>query len=44
MLEAVLTERLRPPAAAERTAELIAAITGLPVVRDPALACAGTRG
>jgi multiple sugar transport system substrate-binding protein len=34
MLEAVLTGRLAPAAAAERTAELIAAITGLPVGPD----------
>jgi multiple sugar transport system substrate-binding protein len=32
MLEAVLTGRLGPTAAARRTAELIGAITGLPVV------------
>jgi ABC-type glycerol-3-phosphate transport system substrate-binding protein/DNA-binding transcriptional regulator YhcF (GntR family) len=32
MLEAVLTGRLRPAPAARRTAELIGAITGLPVV------------
>jgi ABC-type glycerol-3-phosphate transport system substrate-binding protein len=32
MLEAVLTGRLRPAAAARRTAEMIGAITGLPVV------------
>ncbi len=32
MLEAVLTGRLRPAVAASRAAELIAAITGLPVV------------
>lgn len=32
MLEAVLTDRLRPAAAAERTAEIIGAITGLEVV------------
>lgn len=32
MLEAVLTARLRPAAAAERTAEIIGAITGLEVV------------
>lgn len=32
MLEAVLTGRLGPAAAAERTAELIGAITGLPVL------------
>jgi multiple sugar transport system substrate-binding protein len=31
MLEAVLTGRLRPAAAAQRTAEMIGAITGLPV-------------
>lgn len=36
MLEAVLTERLEPAAAAERTAELIGAITGLPVLRPSA--------
>jgi multiple sugar transport system substrate-binding protein len=33
MLEAVLTGRLEPPAAAARTAELIAAVTGLPLRR-----------
>jgi ABC-type glycerol-3-phosphate transport system substrate-binding protein len=33
MLEAVLTGRLGAAAAARRTAELIGAITGLPVVR-----------
>jgi maltose-binding protein MalE len=33
MLEAVLTGRLGPAAATERTAEMIAAITGLPVLR-----------
>ena len=32
MLEAVLTGRLGPVAAAQRTAELIGAITGLPVL------------
>jgi hypothetical protein len=32
MLEAVLTGRLGPAAAARRTAELIGAITGLPLV------------
>jgi multiple sugar transport system substrate-binding protein len=32
MLEAVLTDRLTPAAAARRTAEMIGAITGLPVV------------
>jgi maltose-binding protein MalE len=32
MLEAVLTDRLRPAVAAARAAELIGAITGLPVV------------
>ena len=34
MLEAVLTGRLAPAAAAQRTAELIGGITGLPVVHD----------
>lgn len=34
MLEAVLTGRLAPAAAAERTAEMIGAITGLPVARE----------
>jgi multiple sugar transport system substrate-binding protein len=33
MLEAVLTGRLGPAAAAHRTAEMIAAITGLPIAR-----------
>jgi hypothetical protein len=32
MLEAVLTGRLTPPAAAQRAADMIGAITGLPVV------------
>jgi ABC-type glycerol-3-phosphate transport system substrate-binding protein/DNA-binding transcriptional regulator YhcF (GntR family) len=32
MLEAVLTGRLSPPAAAQRTADMIGAITGLPVL------------
>ncbi len=35
MLEAVLTGRLGPARAARRTAELIAAITGLPLVEAP---------
>jgi multiple sugar transport system substrate-binding protein len=35
MLEAVLTGRLGPAAAARRTAELISAITGLPVTDGP---------
>jgi hypothetical protein len=34
MLEATLTGRLGPAAAARRAAELIGAITGLPVVED----------
>ena len=34
MLEATLTGRLGPAAAARRTAELIGAITGLPIVED----------
>jgi multiple sugar transport system substrate-binding protein len=34
MLEAVLTGRLKPGPAASRTAEMIGAITGLPVVHD----------
>jgi multiple sugar transport system substrate-binding protein len=34
MLEAVLTGRLGPAAASQRTAEMIGAITGLPVMRD----------
>jgi multiple sugar transport system substrate-binding protein len=34
MLEAVLTGRLGPERAAQRTAEMIEAITGLPVVRE----------
>jgi multiple sugar transport system substrate-binding protein len=34
MLEAVLTGRLGPAAAAERTADMIGAITGRPVVAD----------
>jgi ABC-type glycerol-3-phosphate transport system substrate-binding protein len=36
MLEAVLTGRLRPAPAAERTAEMIGAITGLPVIHPEA--------
>ncbi len=42
MLEAVLTGRLGPAAAAQRTAEMIGAITGLPLVRErePAVAAA----
>jgi multiple sugar transport system substrate-binding protein len=36
MLEAVLTGRLGPTAAAQRGAEMIGAITGLPVARDGA--------
>lgn len=36
MLEAALTGRLEPAAAAARAAELIEAITGLPIVRDGA--------
>jgi multiple sugar transport system substrate-binding protein len=49
MLEAVLTGRLGPAAAARRTAELISAITGLPVVdsagpaRDRPTAAAAAR-
>jgi multiple sugar transport system substrate-binding protein len=38
MLEAVLTGRLSPAAAAARTAEMIGAITGLPVLREHAVA------
>jgi hypothetical protein len=34
MLEAVLTGRLSPSAATQRSAETIAAITGLPVVHE----------
>jgi hypothetical protein len=34
MLEAVLTGRLGPERSAQRTAEMIEAITGLPVLRD----------
>ena len=43
MLEAVLTGRLGPAAAAQRTAELIAAITGLPVIdgSEPSRSTAG---
>jgi hypothetical protein len=40
MLEAVLTGRLTPAAAAGRTAEMIGAITGLPVVHERAPAVA----
>jgi multiple sugar transport system substrate-binding protein len=46
MLEAVLTGRLGPSAAARRTAELVAAITGLAVADNaapPAAAAAGVR-
>jgi multiple sugar transport system substrate-binding protein len=38
MLEAVLTGRLGPAAAAQRTAEMIGAITGLPLVQEPEVA------
>jgi maltose-binding protein MalE len=38
MLEAVLTGRLGPAAAAGKSAEMIGAITGLPLVTDPAAA------
>jgi multiple sugar transport system substrate-binding protein len=34
MLEAVLTDRLTAPAAVRRTAEMVGAITGLPVLHD----------
>jgi multiple sugar transport system substrate-binding protein len=40
MLEAVLTGRLGPAAAAQRTAEMIGAITGLPLVREGVRAAA----
>lgn len=40
MLEAVLTGRLTPVAAARRAADLIGAITGLPVVNEPETAAA----
>ena len=40
MLEAVLTGRLGPAAAAQRTAEMIGAITGLPLVQERARAAA----
>ena len=40
MLEAVLTGRLGPSAAAQRTAEMIGAITGLPLVQEPERAAA----
>ena len=40
MLEAVLTGRLGPAAAAQRTAEMIGAITGLPLVEERARAAA----
>ena len=45
MLEAVLTGRLGPAAAAQRTGELIGAITGLPVLgdADPSKAAARVR-
>jgi hypothetical protein len=38
MLEATLTGRLGPAAATQRTAEMIAAITGRQVVAEPELA------
>ncbi len=41
MLEAVLTGRLAPAAAAAHAADLIEAITGLPIVREPAAASIG---
>jgi hypothetical protein len=34
MLEAVLTGRLRPAAASQRAAEMVGAITGLPLVHE----------
>jgi multiple sugar transport system substrate-binding protein len=40
MLEAVLTGRLSPTAAAHRTADMIAAITGHPVVQPESVAVA----
>jgi len=40
MLEGVLTGRLGPAAAAQRTAEMIGAITGLPIVPERANAVA----
>ena len=43
MLEAVLTGRLSPQAAAQRTADLIGAITGLPVLEESA-ATSGSDG
>jgi multiple sugar transport system substrate-binding protein len=42
MLEAVLTGRLGPADAARHAAELIEAITGLPIVRAPALTALAT--
>jgi ABC-type glycerol-3-phosphate transport system substrate-binding protein/DNA-binding transcriptional regulator YhcF (GntR family) len=42
MLEAVLTGRLSPPAAANRTADMIGAITGLPVLHGSASSPRGT--
>lgn len=38
MVETVLTGRLEPARAVQRTAEMIGAITGLPVVREPDIA------
>jgi ABC-type glycerol-3-phosphate transport system substrate-binding protein len=43
MLEAVLTGRLKPGPAASRTAELIGAITGLPVAHSERAAAKATR-
>jgi hypothetical protein len=45
MLEAVLTGRLCPAAVAQRTGELIGAVTGLPVLgdADPSKAAARVR-
>jgi multiple sugar transport system substrate-binding protein len=44
MLEAVLTGRLGPGAAAKRTAEMIAAITGLPIVQGASASTSASEG
>ena len=44
MLEAVLTGRLSPQAAAQRTAEMIGAITGLPVLEEGGVQAASSDG
>ncbi len=44
MLEAVLTGRLGPGAAAKRTAEMIAAITGLPIAQGTSASTSASEG